>query len=271
MLKIGDFSKLSQVSIQALRHYDELGLLRPAEVDRFTGYRYYSASQLPRLNRILALKDLGFSLDQVARLLDEGVSPEQLRGMLRLRQAEQAARVREEQERLDRVAARLSQIEQEAAMSKYDVVIKKVEPLRIASVRGTIPTYSQQGGLWNELYAYLGRQRAQFAGPCLTLYYEEGYTEHNVDAEVCQPISGAVPPSERVQVYDLPAAAVASAVHHGPYATLTQVYDALFPWIEANGYRSVGAPREIYLQTKGDGNQNDPDCVTEVQVPVEKA
>ncbi len=93
MLKIGDFSKLSQVSIQTLRHYDDLGLLKPAEVDRFTGYRYYSASQLPRLNRVLALKDLGFSLDQVARLVEEGVSPEQLRGMLRLRQAEQANRV----------------------------------------------------------------------------------------------------------------------------------------------------------------------------------
>ena len=278
MLKIGDFSKLSQVSIQTLRHYDDLGLLKPAEVDRFTGYRYYSASQLPRLNRVLALKDLGFSLDQVARLVEEGVSPEQLRGMLRLRQAEQAARVREEQARLARVEARLSQIEQETSMSKYDVVIKTVEPLRVAAVRGVIPTYSQQGGLWSELYAYLGRHRAQFAGPCLTLYYEDGYTERDVDAEVCQPISGPVPPaagdggaSGRVRVHDVPGGLMACAIHHGPYATLNQAYDAILRWIEANGYRLAGPSRDVYLQATGEGNQNEPDCVTEVQLPVEKA
>ncbi len=271
MLRIGDFSRLSQVSIQTLRHYDDLGLLKPAEVDRFTGYRYYSASQLPRLNRILALKDLGFSLDQVARLLDEGVSPEQLRGMLRLRQAEQQARVEEERARLARVEARLNQIEQEGHMPHSDIVIKTVAPLRVAAVRGVIPTYSQQGGLWNELYAYLSRQRAQFAGSCLTLYHDEGHQDRDIDTEVCQPVNGPVPAGEHVRVYDLPAATVASVVHHGPYTALSQVYDALFPWIEANGYRSTGAPREIYLQTKGDGNQNDPDCVTEVQVPVERA
>jgi DNA-binding transcriptional MerR regulator len=106
MLKIGDFSKLSQVSIQTLRHYDDLGLLRPAEVDRFTGYRYYTASQLPRLNRILALKDLGFALDQIALLLEAGVSPEQLRDAAPA-PGRTAARVAE-QERLARVQARLT-------------------------------------------------------------------------------------------------------------------------------------------------------------------
>jgi DNA-binding transcriptional MerR regulator len=88
MIKIGDFSKLSLVSIKTLRYYDEMGLLKPVHVDQFTGYRYYSADQLSRLHRILALKDLGFSLEQIARVLNEGVSAEQLRGMLRLRQAE---------------------------------------------------------------------------------------------------------------------------------------------------------------------------------------
>ncbi len=88
MFKIGDFSKLSQVSVKALRLYDQMGLLKPSQVDRFTSYRYYSASQLPRLNRILALKNLGFSLEQIAKLLDDQIPPEQIRGMLRLKQAE---------------------------------------------------------------------------------------------------------------------------------------------------------------------------------------
>jgi len=91
--------------VKALRYYDQIGLLKPASVDRFTDYRYYSFEQLPRLNRILALKDLGFSLEQIARLLDEGLSPAQLRGMLRLRQAEIRQQVKEDQERLVRVEA----------------------------------------------------------------------------------------------------------------------------------------------------------------------
>jgi len=88
MFKIGEFSKLSQVTVKTLRYYDEIGLLKPAKVDRFTSYRYYSADQLPRLNRILALKDLGLSLAQVAQLLDGDLPPAQIRGMLRLKQAE---------------------------------------------------------------------------------------------------------------------------------------------------------------------------------------
>ena len=83
MLKIGDFSRLSRVSVKALRYYDEIGLLKPVEVDRFTGYRYYSAEQLPRLNRIVALKDLGLSLVEVSQLLDENLTSDRIAAMLR--------------------------------------------------------------------------------------------------------------------------------------------------------------------------------------------
>src|SRR4030065_921765 len=99
MIRIGDFSKLSRVSVKTLRYYDEVGLLKPVEVDRFTGYRYYSIDQLARLNRILVFKDLGFSLDQITQLLDESLPAAQIRGMLRLKQAEIQDRVREEQGR----------------------------------------------------------------------------------------------------------------------------------------------------------------------------
>src|SRR5512136_1668041 len=127
MIKIGDFSKLSFVSVRTLRYYEEMGLLKPVEVDRFTGYRYYSVDQLPRLNRILALKDLGFALEQIAQMLDEGVPPAQLRGMLRMKQAEIRQQVGEEQARLVRVEARLRQIEQEGKMPTFEVVVKKIE------------------------------------------------------------------------------------------------------------------------------------------------
>jgi DNA-binding transcriptional MerR regulator len=112
MFKIGEFSRISRVSVKTLRYYDGIGLLTPARVDLFTGYRYYSADQLPRLNRILALKDLGLSLEQIAALLDDDLPPAEIRGMLRLKRVEIQQHLEEEQARLARVEARLKQIEQ---------------------------------------------------------------------------------------------------------------------------------------------------------------
>ncbi len=146
MMRIGDFSKLCRVSVKTLRFYDELGLLKPSEVDPFSGYRYYEVDQLLRLNRILALKDLGFSLEEIRQLLAGDLTPEQMRGMLKLRQAEARERVREETQRLERVERRPRQFEMEEPMSQYDVVIKSVEALRVVSIRDNVPTPPEQGG-----------------------------------------------------------------------------------------------------------------------------
>lgn len=272
MLKIGDFSKLSRISVQALRYYDDLGLLKPSQVDTFTGYRYYSASQLPRLNRILALKDLGFSLEQIGQVLNEDLTIAQLRGMLKLKRAEAEQKLGEEQERLARIEARLRQIEQENTMSNYEVVIKKIETFQVAAIRDIAPAYNQQGDLWNELYGQIHPYQAQYAGPCLTLYYDEGYKERDVDIEVCQPVRGAIPVAGRVKTRDLAGANVASVIHHGPFTTIGEAYTALTRWVEANGYRIVGPSREVNLQPPAQaGLQTDPNTVTEIQFPVEKA
>lgn len=271
MIRIGLFSKLSQVPVKTLRYYDEIGLLEPAEIDRFTSYRYYSISQLPRLNRILALKDLGLSLDQIARLLAEEVPVEQLRGMLRLKEVEIQQQMQQEQEKLTLVAARLKQIELEDKMSKYDVVIKKVEPQRIASVRDVIPAYPEQGALWGELETMLSKNQVKCSSPCFTLYHSD---EPEIDAEVCEPITEDVslPPNDRVQARELPGAEVAAVIHHGAFTTISEAYEAVIKWIETNGYQFNGPSREIYLQLPAEmGDQNDPDTVTEIQFPVAKA
>src|SRR5690349_5749212 len=125
MFKISEFSQLSQVSIKTLRYYDQLGLLKPAQTDPCTGYRYYMASQLLRLNRIMAFKELGFTLEQIVQLLDEQISPEQMRGMFRLKKAQIQELIESEQERLGRLEGRLHQIEQEGGeLPQHDVVLK---------------------------------------------------------------------------------------------------------------------------------------------------
>lgn len=271
MIRIVDFSKLGRVTVKNLRHYDEVGLLEPAHVDPFTGYRHYTYEQLPRLNRILALKDLGFSLEEINQLLADDLTAEHMRGMLKLRQAEIRQQVQDETERLARVEARLRQIEQEDVMPEYDVIIRKIEPLRVAALRDVVPTPPDQGGLWAELGDYLATHRAQPVGPCLTLYYDEEYKERDWDIEVCQPIQGEAPEAGRVSVRRLPGVdSAACAVHHGPFVTIGEAYDALMKWISANGYQVVGPVREVYLHEAQAGAQDDPDTVTEIQFPVEK-
>lgn len=268
MFKIGDFSKLGRVTVKTLRYYDEIGLLVPAQVDALTGYRAYSADQMGRLNRILALKDLGFSLDQIGRIVDEGLSVEEIRGMLRLRQAEIEARLDEERGRLSRVAARLKQIEQEDDVS-YDVVLKEIDPMTIASVRGTIPTYADVGMLYGKLFGYLGQNGIRPAGPPLAIYHDPEYREADVDAEAGVLIGGDAPAAGRITVHTLPGGHVATCIHRGGYDTIGQAYTALMVWIEGNGYEMAGPNREIYLHGPDDAAEPD-DYVTEVQSPVAK-
>ena len=272
MFKIGDFSKLSQVSVKTLRYYDEIGLLRPSEIDRFTGYRYYTASQLSRLNRILLLKDLGLSLDQIGHLLEDDLPPAQLRGMLKLRQAEIEHSIEDEEARLVRVAALLNQIEQENAttVSQYDIVIKKVAPVRIASIRDVVANYDAQGELWGELGAYLAQHNVKAVAPCLTIDHNDSYKERDVDLEVCEVIDAALPATDRVKVRELPAVEqMACTVHHGPFNLLSHGYQALMQWAEASGYRFCGPSREVYLQVSETGDEST--NVAEIQIPVEKA
>ncbi len=271
MIRIGDFSKLSRVTVKTLRYYDEVGLLKPAHVDTYTGYRYYTYAQLLRLNRILALKDLGFSLEEIGQFLTDDLTVEQIRGMLKLRQAEIRQRVLEETERLSRVEARLRQIEQEDGMYKYDFIVKKVAPLKVAALRGVVPQPPDQGRLWQELEGYLAMQRAQPTGPCLSLYYDEEYKEQDWDIEVCEPIEGDLPETERVKVRELAGIEImACVVHHGSLTTIGEAYEALLKWIGENDYHIIGPGREVYLREAKLGDQIDPDTITEIQFPVEK-
>lgn len=274
MFKIGEFSKLSRVSVKTLRYYDEIGLLKPVEVDRFTGYRSYAASQMPRLNRILVLRELGLSLEEIATLLQDDLSTEQIRGILRLKRAELRERLAEEQARLARVEARLIQIEQGGKMPAHEIAIKKIPPLRVASIRGVIPAYNQPGSLWGELYGTLGKQRIPFAGPCLTIYHDMEHKEQDVDAEACQPVDAVPRDLGRVKVNDLPAVEMmACVVHAGTYDTLDQAYNALMSWMDGNHYRITGPIREVYLKSaeQGEVRQDDASYVTEIQCPVAKA
>ncbi len=272
MFKIGDFSKLAQVSVKTLRYYGERGLLKPAWIDRYTGYRYYTAEQLPRLNRILTLKELGFSLEQITALLREDLPYTELRGMMRLKQAELARRIQAEQSRLARVEARLQRIEQEGALPRYEVVRKSVPPQLVVGVRQVLPGLAHLPALFDELYGYLQVQSAlaEASFPSLAVYYDAEFNEERVDVEAAVPVSRRLPPDERWRMHELPGVEhMACAIHQGGYEGLGEAYSALLTWAEVSGYRVVGPNRELYLQPPQPERQPG-DYITEVQLPVEK-
>lgn len=278
MFKIGEFSKLVRIPTATLRFYDQVGLLKPLKVDPFTGYRYYSVSQLPRLNRILALKGLGFSLEQIGEALDDGLTLEQMRGILRLRHAQISQQLVEMQSQLVEVESRLHQIEQEAHMPAYDVILKPVEPLLVASVRAILPDHGAAGGLFAEVYEairpYVSEALApnpENGGQTLVLWYDTEFKEADVDGAAAFMLRCRVPESGRVRVHELPAATMAAAVHHGAYITIGDAHNAIHTWIEANGYRIVGPDRELNLYHTPPITRDNPSYITEIQYPVEKA
>jgi DNA-binding transcriptional MerR regulator len=171
MLKIGDFSRLGQVTVKTLHHYDELGLLRPNHIDAFSNYRYYSLEQLPRLHRIMALKELGFSLKQISLLLDSDVSTEQIRGMLRLKQAEIQQQVREEQARLAMIEFRLHMLEAEDNFPVLDVVIKRVPPFHVLSM--PVGPSNEIATVAREIRSAISSGAIRYAGKVIDQLYED--------------------------------------------------------------------------------------------------
>lgn len=269
LLKIGYFSLISQVPVKTLRYYDDIGLLPAVHVDQFTGYRYYTTEQLPRLSRILALKDLGLSLEQIAQLLDRNLSSEQLVAMLQLRQAQLLGEVTELQAQLRRVEVRLRQAT-EGHMTNYEIVLKTVKPMLVASQRMIVPTNDQVpaylGRAYDAVCAHMDKHSLKPTGPCFTVWYSLPQME-NEDVEAAFPIDREIPSGEQVQVHTLPEAYVASAVHHGNFDNFTQAHAAILKWAEANGYQPLDQYREIYIVGPG---QDPGNTTTEVQIAVKR-
>jgi len=268
MFGIGQFAQFAKVSVRTLRHYDDVGLLRPASVDPATGYRSYAAAQLRPLNRILVLKDLGFSLAEITRIVETGVSNEELVGMLRLRQAEAERQQQAEQRRLTRVAARIDILMGAPEMNDTDtaIVIKALDPVRVAVASEPADGFDADfgpifGRLYPLLFASLERQGITPAGPTYGLYEERDDGRIDVIAGVVISPSDAIS-TEEVNTRDLPPSErAATLIHQGPMETVIESYALLDRWMEAAGEQPLGFSREVYLDCPAD----QADWVTELQ------
>lgn len=276
MFKIGEFSRLARISVKTLHFYDEIGLFVPEVIDPFTNYRYYTFAQLPRLNRILALKGLGFSLDQIRELMDAPLTPDEVRGMLRLRRAQLQQEVDASLEKLSQVEIRLSQIEQEHQMATVDVLLKPVEVGIIVGAREVVadPAQMRERCLaLNDACARLIKANSlKTDWLSFALYHDN---QNGIDVEMAyrvEPPKAEVGASAGATVHSLPGGQVAYAVYQGSYDDFGAVgwlHNAVQEWIAANGYTVTGACREYYLQPpKGGADANG---VMEIQYPVTKS
>ena len=264
MLKIGEFSKLSRVSIRMLRHYDDIGLLKPAEVDRFTGYRYYSPDQLAIIGRITALKDMGFQLADIVKILDIYENREMLDTYLEKRQAElkQLSEVTEYQMRLLDTARKRLRKEQDMS---YNVSIKTIPERYAATVHMTIPRYEDEGMVWQILNEETSLLNMIPEEPCLVAaeYLDDEYKESDVELIAWKTVKGEYPDTEHVKFKTLPAVKVASCMVKGGYEQMPDVYGAVTAWVNENGYEYAGSMFNIYHVSPHE--TNDPDeFVTEV-------
>ncbi|OAB47324.1 MerR family transcriptional regulator [Paenibacillus antarcticus] len=270
MFRIGDFSKLSRISIRMLRHYHDVGLLIPDHTDDFTGYRYYHAAQLMVANRIQVLKGMGFGIPTIGQMLKAYDDEESLRKYLVI----QHAQMKEEEEVLQKKLALLQntilRLGKDCGNMNYDVILKEIPQRYVASLRDVIPAYDQEGELWSRLEKEVG-DSLQFANPCysIAVFHDEGYKDSDVDIEIQLSVTGSYKDTEHVRFKKVAPITVASAMLTGSYALLSEVNVSLANWISDHNYESDGSMFNIY-HVGPSMEQNPNNWVTEVCYPVRK-
>lgn len=268
MYRIGQFSKLAKVTVKALRFYEEEGLLEPRRVDPITGYRYYGSEQLPRIHRIVSLKQCGFSLPEIRRAL----AGRDLAALFADRKRELEARALETARQLSSIEHYLDSLREGNSMT-YNVVIKELPRVMVFSKRMIVASYdsyfTEIPKIGEEVAAANPDLRCLDNPPyCFIMYHDGEYKEADIDVEYCEAVYQAGVDTETIRfktIERIPRAAC--VLHKGPYSGLRNAYAAVFKWIEDNSLTVAGNPRESYID--GIWNKPDPDdWLTEVQVPL---
>lgn len=268
MLKIGDFSRLSRVSIRMLRYYDDANLIKPKMVDEFTGYRYYSEHQLVEMGRINALKDMGFGVAAISEILKVENNSSELDQMFKVHKAQLMEESETLSNRIRLLDAAIERLRKDEIM-KYDCVIKQLSERYVASVRQIIPKYEEEGKLWHVLFSETAKLGMVPCGPAVAILHDREFKENDVDVEVQLEVKGSYKDTEHVKFKTEPALEVASTTFHGSYSQFTEVYSTLAAWVAENGYEFNGPMIDVYHVSPNE-TRNPDEFVTEVCCPVKK-
>ena len=271
MFKIGEFSKMVRVSARMLRHYEQSGLLTPAQVDRFTGYRLYSAAQMPLLARITQLRDIGFGVEEIKTLLPRYDDPAALAQALERKAGEVQTTIGLEQNKLEKIAALRGKLQKERVNMVFEAELKSLPAVKVLSLREILPAPEQEPALWEKLAAFIQKNNIAFdkAGG-YSIYHDEDHKETDVDVEIAIKV-GELGESVGGFVFkELPAIPQAATVRFsGPYTGYGEAIEKLAGWVETNGYAFAGTIRGLAIKTYAN-TQSEEDFLTELQLPVKK-
>ena len=269
MFKIGDFSKLTFVSVRMLRYYDEMGLFKPWFVDDFTGYRFYSASQIKKLNLIVSLRDFGFNVSEISLVLNES-SDEKQKEMLVKKQSEIEQTILSQQKILEKINSTIKNLDKERVNMSYNVKLKSVPSYSVISLREVIPTYADEGRLWEKLCAFMEQKELSGGKLCFATYLDDGYKESDVDVEIVMEVSKKLKDEDGFVFKETETLEqVASILVPGDFSNISPAFSFLAGWIEENGYSVCGHSRELPI--RGPWSDNNPDdYLNEIQIPVTK-
>lgn len=266
MFSIGLFSKMNRITTKTLRHYDKIGLLKPAYIDEANGYRYYTSEQLNKLHKIITLKQMGLNLQEIAEL-EENIAD--IRVYLKLKEKEIVKNIEEENKKLSQINSYLTLIKGDESM--YNPVIRSLPEVIVASMRRKFPDYNSYFEIIPKMGDEMRRQGAICAEPayCFNIYHDGEYKETDIDVEVCEAVVAYCEDSEMVKykkIAEVPKSVC--VLHKGSYDTIRSAYSFILKWIEENGYKISDSTRESYID--GIWNKENPeDWLTEIQVPIE--
>lgn len=270
MFRIGEFSKLTQVSIRMLRYYDEAGLLKPEKIDPFTNYRLYSVEQIPVLNQIIFLRDLGFPVTEIAAALKHWDN-EYLTKQLERKRLDIENTIKAEQARLVKLEQAKQDLQQETIKIHYNVAIKSIPAYQVFSLRRTVSDYYAEGGLWAEMSEYANQNCMSLSSNTFTIYHDIDFREKDVDIEICAPVDKAGENKDGFW-YRItePVPIMASTMVYGEFKNISGAYLAFAAWLKENQqYKMVGSNRQIVH--RGPWNETNPDqYLTEIQIPLEE-
>ncbi len=269
MFKIGDFSKLSRVSIRMLRYYDDIGLFKPAEVDDFTGYRYYAASQIKRISMIVSLRDMGFNVGDIALALNEP-SKAQYQQLLRQKKAEITHEIVQRESILRRLDIAIKRLNEEDVSMNYQVELKSVPSYPVVSVRDIIPAYAEESILWERICQIIEKQGIKTGEMNFALYHDDEHKDHDVDVEVVLEVTEPFESGDGYTYKETePVDQVAAVRVPGDFSNIAPAFRFLGEWVEENSYHLCGPARQRTI--KGPWNETDPNqYLVEIQIPVKK-
>lgn len=272
MFRIGEFSKLVRVSARMLRHYDKCGLFKPSEIDKITGYRFYSARQIPMLNQIISLRDMGFSIEEISEFLDNSDNPVFVTMILSKKLAEVKETIAAENRKLRNLSRKLNEFVEEKLNMSFDIVVKEIPPIKVLSLRKTIEVYSLEEELWAEMDAFTESRgiKRLLDNEIFSIYHDPEYKDCDVDVEIAIPVQELQDNKEGFVYKVLEGISCAATVTYtGAYENISYATEAISKWIEENGFQISGNMRGKGI--KHYGNESNPQSfITEIQVPIKR-